>query len=315
MAKYCTACGVELDEVYKFCPECGAGINQNENDENKRGEHEKLNRRMGEKDVIICDNCGDENPNGIKNCSGCGAVLRGKVIKKTTSEHNLHTQPKKEIKREIRSTSKKKTKKKQQNPKSENVNNSGSRQFDAKKIYLIAAVIIIFVIVVLFSSGVFESDETVSLSSNTGNEQSIGSGIDLNSLQQINELEAKVNANPDDFKLLLELAHLKNDSGFYENAITLYQRYLDKNPADADARIDMGVCFFNIGNYETAINEMKKALEYQPNHQIGHLNLGIVNLTAGNVEEAKSWFKKTIELGPDSEIGKKAKELLNSHSL
>mgnify|MGYP003514677669 FL=1 len=112
---------------------------------------------------------------------------------------------------------------------------------------------------------------------------------------------------------MLELAHLQNDSRMYEKAIINYKLYLQTKPEDADARIDMGVCYYNLKDYDNAINEMTNALKYEPNHQIGHLNLGIVNLSAGNLEKSKEWLLKAISLDPTSEVGKRAQELLQSH--
>ena len=126
-------------------------------------------------------------------------------------------------------------------------------------------------------------------------------------------LEAKIKSNPEDYKSLLELAHLKNDSGLFEAAIKNYKTYLVKNPKDADARVDMGVCYFNLKDYPNAIIEMETAIKYVPNHQIAHLNLGIVNLSAGNLEVSKEWLKKAVDLNPTSEVGKKAEQLLNNH--
>jgi TolA-binding protein/predicted RNA-binding Zn-ribbon protein involved in translation (DUF1610 family) len=314
MTKFCTSCGGVLKEPYKFCPQCGAQIRIDENDVGDQNKKEFIGKE-GEIKVVVCDNCGDENLPDSKICRGCGVLLNRNAILKVVPGKEASF-PERISKKSVNpSELKKKDKKKKIKPAPKQEIKNNSKEIDSKKIYLIALVITIFVLVILFTSGVFDSDVTDSSGINTGNNQPTGSGIDLNSLQKINDLEARVNANPDDLALVLELAHLKNDSGFYENAITLYQRYLDKKPENADARIDMGVCYFNIGNYDTAISEMKKALEYQPKHQIGHLNLGVVNLRAGNIDEAKSWFKKTIELGPDTEIGKKAKELLNSHNL
>ena len=139
------------------------------------------------------------------------------------------------------------------------------------------------------------------------------SGVNLNNMQMINDLEAKIKQNPEDYKSLLELAHLKNDSGLFEAAIQNYKTYLDKNPKDADARVDMGVCYFNLRDYPNAIKEMETALTYVPNHQIAHLNLGVVNLSAGNIEKSKEWLKKAYDLNPTSEVGKKAEQLLNNH--
>ena len=72
-------------------------------------------------------------------------------------------------------------------------------------------------------------------------------------------LRLRLNSNPEDYKSILELAHLKNDSGLFDAAIVNYKTYLDKNPKDADARVDMGVCYFNLQDFPNAIKEMETA--------------------------------------------------------
>lgn len=315
MQKFCTECGTIINDKYKFCPECGTEIIKTEKEKNFSIEQTHLEDSLSKptKKVIICDNCGDENDFEATICTGCGAKLALKNLKTIPTKDRSQT-PKGDLetpKKKPDISKSKNHKRKGKTNRNETI--SQEKEFDSKKLYLIASVIGIFALVILFSSGVFDSDVTTT-SSNTDN-QSNNSGIDLTSIQRINELEAKLNANPDNTATLLELAHLQNDSGFYNKAIPLYERYLNKFPSDANVRIDMGVCYYNLGNYETAIKEMKKALDYDPKHQIGYLNLGIVNLTAGNVAEAEKWFKKAIELGPDTEAGKRAKELLNSHNL
>ena len=309
MANFCAECGSNLNENFKFCPECGAKIISSNRNETIGIEQTTVNDPTYKKtvEIIICENCGDENPSDNKVCGGCGIKLEGTVIrkavevKKPVTERIVTPQPQKYAEpQKVKKKKKTKPTKKVEAQKEE-------KEFDTKKIYLIIAVISIFTLIILFSSDVFDVGvPTVNTNA---------SGIDLGSLQKINNLEAKLNANPDDTETLLELAHLKNDSGFYDKAIPLYQRYLEKFPEDADARIDMGVCMYNLGDFDNAIREMKKALEYDPKHQIGHLNLGVVNLTAGNIDIAKEWFQKVIDLGPDTNVGKRAKELLNSHNL
>jgi TolA-binding protein len=316
MASFCAECGSDVNEKFKFCPECGEKIISSNQKENLGTEQTTLSDPKSKKtaEIIICENCGDENPSDNEVCDGCGIKLEGTVIQKavegkiTVAERVEKPQPQKSAEQQ-RVKKKKKTKptKKVESQKEE-------KEFDTKKIYLIVAVISIFVVIILFTSGVFDTNETT-VNTNVTPDQSTSSGIDLGSLQNINNLEAKLNANPNDTKTLLDLAHLNNDSGFYDKAIPLYQRYLEKIPENADARIDMGVCMYNLGQYDNAIKEMKKALEYEPNHQIGHLNLGVVNLTAGNIDVSKEWFQKAVDLGPDTDVGKRAKELLNSHKL
>lgn len=183
------------------------------------------------------------------------------------------------------------------------------KQLDPKIIFGIFAVGILAILIIMYVTGSFDSP--------TVNQTSVptqtGSGVDLNNLNLIKELEEKIKANPEDYKTLLDLAHLKNDSGFFEQAILNYRTYLERHPDDADARIDMGVCYFNLRDYDNAKKEMLKALEYSPKHQIGYLNLGVVTLSAGNREESKEWFQKAIEINPTTDVAKRAEELLKSH--
>jgi tetratricopeptide (TPR) repeat protein len=130
----------------------------------------------------------------------------------------------------------------------------------------------------------------------------------------IQELENSVAANPDDMSLTLQLANALHDRLFYEKAIPYYKTYLVMNPKDANARVDMGICYKEIGNYIEAESEMKMALHYVPNHLFAHFNLGIVYLSEGNLEESNKWFKRTVALDPNSEVGKRAQQLLSQHN-
>jgi len=183
------------------------------------------------------------------------------------------------------------------------------KQLDPKVIFGIFGGGAIIILIIILTTGVFDSTKVTS----TPPPVQTGSGVNMQNFQLINELEAKLKLNPEDHKTLLELAHLKNDSGLFEQAIVNYKSYLEHHPDDADARIDMGVCYFNLRDFENAKKEMMKALEYAPRHQIGHLNLGVVTLSAGNLAESKDWFKKAIEIDPNTEAAKRAEELLKSH--
>jgi uncharacterized membrane protein YvbJ len=286
---YCAQCGYKLEGEFKFCPNCGSKINSIK-DPNAEGE--------GVKEVIICKNCGEENPLGNINCFSCGVPLKGNKNQRKVSE---------------------KYKRKKNNRKeSENIKyfNSGNKKtdekvLDTKLILIVSSVIIIIFVLALLITGVFDSGVQSNLTQ--VNNQSSGSDVSLENLNEITDLENKIKANPDDMEATLHLAHLQQDSKLFDKAIVNYRKYLEKDPENADARVDMGICFYNLGDNKSAINEMESALKYQPNHQIACLNLGIVNLAAQNIIESKKWFKKTIELNPNSEAGKRAQELLTSH--
>jgi len=131
---------------------------------------------------------------------------------------------------------------------------------------------------------------------------------------EIQELENSVAADPENMSLTLQLANAYHDRLLYEKAIPYYKTYLVMNPKDADARVDMGICYKEIGKFNEAENEMKTALRYVPNHVNAHFNLGIVYLSEGNYQESTVWFKKTVALDPVGEVGKRAQQLLTQHN-
>jgi TolA-binding protein len=190
---------------------------------------------------------------------------------------------------------------------------SESKNLSPKVIYGILISGIIIIAVIIISSGIMNSPTVSDSVTQTQGRTNVSSGVNLNNMNAINDLEEKVKENPNDYKSLLELAHLKNDSGLYNAAIINYKTYLEKYPKDADARVDMGVCYFNLKDYTNAIKEMETALKDVPNHQIANLNLGIVNLATGNVEKSKEWLKKAYDLNPTSEVGQRAEQLLKNH--
>ena len=286
---FCAQCGYKLEGEFRFCPNCGSKINSM-NAPKVEGE--------GNKEVIICKNCGEENPIENINCFSCGIPLKGNKNKKQISE---------------KYRGKKNNRKESENTKSSKSENkkSGEKVLDTKLILIISSVIIVIFILALLITGVFDSYVQSNLTQ--VNNRSNDSDISLENMNEINNLENKIKANPGDMDSTLHLAHLQQDSKLFDKAINNYKKYLEKNPEDADARVDMGICFYNLGDYKSAINEMETAIKYQPKHQIAYLNLGIVNLTAQNIEASKEWFRKAVELDPNSEAGKRAQELLKSH--
>lgn len=298
MQKQCTNCGFDFEREMKFCPECGTAVTQSTVSEEKAETYTAS--------VIVCNNCGEENPLKNKNCDGCGVKLHGikkeRILTINKKSKPPYQKPPEPVKHKKVKSSKSKNHKNQKDT-------IGKNDFDSKKMLLIISLVGIFAIVILITTGVFDGAEiqTNNRSPNTN------SGINLNNLSEINALVQVVANNPSDISSLLSLANLQQDAGMYDKAITNYKKYLKQNPSNPDARIDMGVCYFSISDHENAIKEMEKALEFNPTHQIGHLNLGVVNLNAGNLDVSKEWLKKTIEIDPNSDAGKRAQSLLNSH--
>jgi tetratricopeptide (TPR) repeat protein len=281
---YCAECGFKIEGEFKFCPNCGSQIKLVGSFPNKV--------TTNQDEVVICKNCGEENPAENSECFSCGIPLNGNKRKKQFPA-------KQDTKKHI-----------QKNVDNKKIANE-EKVLDNKKILMISSAIVVIFIFALIISGVFDSEVKTNVTQMS--DQNSNSGVSLANMEEINKLEAAVTANPDDLESTLHLAHLQQDAGLYEKAIANYKKYLAKDPENADNRVDMAICYYNLGDNTTAINEMETALKYQPKHQIAHLNLGIVNLAARNIEASKEWFKKAAELDPNSEAGKRAQELLTSH--
>jgi tetratricopeptide (TPR) repeat protein len=163
---------------------------------------------------------------------------------------------------------------------------------------------------IVYSSGIFDSPATVSANVSSADPHA---GVDLANLREVNRLEEIIKNNPGDYKSLLNLAHLLNDSGLKEKAIEKYLEYIKSNPNSPDVLVDLGVCYYELNKNENAILYMEKAIKVEPKHQIAHLDLGIVNFSLGNKEKAKECWTKAIVIDPTNEIAKRAKELINQH--
>lgn len=198
---------------------------------------------------------------------------------------------------------------------SNNKNTPQSKSLSGTKLFYMIFALVLIAGLILFSSGVFDSP-VISELKQQGEEQSQASNDsspNLANLNEISKLEDLVKQNPNDFESLLNLAHLLNDSGFYDKAILNYKKYLEKNPQSPDVWVDMGVCYFNLKNNDEAIKTMNEAIKINPRHQIGLFNLGIVNFSSGNIEEAKKFWQKSVDVNPTADIAQKAKELINAH--
>ncbi len=312
MVKHCPECGYKLDREYNFCPECGFEIRKI--DQSKTESRLEAPAPTIQSDIpakFLCDNCGEENDINNSVCSSCGAKLREGGLE---TSHQNYSQTKKGNTRSLqpKSAGLRKNNVKKISDRKQSLGDSSKKKLDIIKTVTIVVIGLGVALIILIFSGVLNSVVIPGNTSATNTNQK--SSIYLNNAQKINSLEEVVKNNPKDKSSILELAHLKNDAGMYEQAIVNYKQYLALATEDPDARIDLGICYYNLQNYDTAIKEMELALKYDPSHQIGYLDLGIVYLASGNMGKSKESLQKAVQLDPNSEYGKKAEELLKSHN-
>jgi tetratricopeptide (TPR) repeat protein len=244
----------------------------------------------GMKPKILCTQCGSALTPSDLTCPSCGVAVEWTHGMLSTSSTILPLELKKKGVRE---------KTKQQT--------NGSAPWSSKSILGVAVVIACAVIAYEVITERISGPEPAS--------QPLSSLGDNSQMQlELKELEGRLAANPEDMALTLQLANLLHDAAIYERAISYYKAYLEKNPKDANALVDLGICYKEIGDFIEAKKKMKEALKVVPKHLNAHFNLGIVCLSEGSIQESNEWFTKTVALDPVSEVGKRAQQLLTQHN-
>lgn len=254
---------------------------------------------------LKCAICGEENAADSKFCSSCGVALSDSKKIVTDDKYAIKTKGK------VGHSQKTSVNGKKRNNINQKIVEQETKVLSNTKLFYLVFILMLIGSFILYFSGIF--DQPVAAQSPQISENNPHAGVNLANLEQINSLEEKVKSKPNDKDLLLQLAHLLNDSGLKTRAIDEYKEYLRLDSKNADVWVDMGVCYYETGKNQDAISSMERALKIQPRHQIANLNLGIVNMASGNESIALKYWKKAIEIDSTNEIGQKAKELIKSH--
>lgn len=94
-------------------------------------------------------------------------------------------------------------------------------------------------------------------------------------LKQLQEMAAQ---NPKDPEIRLKLANFLYDQKQYTQSIEWYQRALELDPKNVNARTDLGTAYFYTGRSQDALREYRKSLEIDPQHEPTLLNTIVVNI-------------------------------------
>lgn len=285
----CRKCGKDLDPPERFCSSCGAEI------EWQQVVPQVVQAKPGPTAIPvttghaqpICPLCGHASRIGAASCESCGAAL----------EKSANQSPEREKPRSEPSAKLSKT--------------PALKALQSWKLTIGLAIILIAVVVILKNSRGDNPHSQAGVSPNAAN-----------LIQEIQSVQKTVDANPGDAPSILRLANLLHDVKFFPKAIMTYERYLQLNPSNADARVDLGTSYFELSftdstrsaeYLQSAKTELEKALSYVPRHQLANFNLGIVSFHTGDIEKALGYFKKCIEIDPNSDSGRKAQQFLNQH--
>jgi tetratricopeptide (TPR) repeat protein len=242
--------------------------------------------------TVPCRLCGSENPSDSEYCASCGAVLKTEAGEGRIAHRG-----------ERKSEEARQRARADHRPQEQR--HQSGKVPQGRIIAIFGGLLVVGVIIIGITR-----NQTKTMQSGAGSQSTVSPTL----VQDIERLRERVEADSTDSEAILKLANLLHDGKFLDQAIIYYKKYLALNKKDADARVDLGICYFESGDKDRAIAEMKEALTYAPNHQLAHFNLGIVNLASGNLEAATEWFKKCIAINPQTETARRAEELIKQHT-
>ena len=102
--------------------------------------------------------------------------------------------------------------------------------------------------------------------------------------------------NPNNIKLIIELADTQRVMQHYIESIINYTKVLKKNPYNFIILNSLGVCYEFMNESALAEQKYKNAIEINPNYGEALINYGNLLRSLGNSEEALKYFDKCIDL-------------------
>ena len=124
-------------------------------------------------------------------------------------------------------------------------------------------------------------------------------------------LQTVAEKNPGDAQARVDLGNVYFDAERYPEAIAWYQQALKIHPNDADVSTDLGVCYYYSNDSDRALQQFEASLRANPKHAKTLLNQGIV-LAFGkqDLKGAAAAWEKLIQMAPASPEAETARKAL-----
>jgi Flp pilus assembly protein TadD len=88
--------------------------------------------------------------------------------------------------------------------------------------------------------------------------------------------------------------------GRLKEAIPEFQKSLQKNSADAEARLHLAFAYDRLGSLDDAVVEYRRVIDLDPNSYFAHNNLGVLYDKQGRYDEAIASFERAAKLDPNN---------------
>jgi cytochrome c-type biogenesis protein CcmH/NrfG len=116
----------------------------------------------------------------------------------------------------------------------------------------------------------------------------------------IKAVQEQAAQNPQDPQPLLKLANFLYDQRQYQQSIEWYQKALQLDPKNVNARTDMATAYFYTGQPQEALKEYRKSLAIDPSHGPTMFNMIVVNLEGSHdLAAAQQAWERLHKVNPN----------------
>ena len=118
-------------------------------------------------------------------------------------------------------------------------------------------------------------------------------------MAQIEELQRRLQENPNDADAVRTLANLNFDIQNWQRAQELYVRYLEIRPDDPDVLVDLGVTNRELGQFDRALELFHQVQQQNPSHWQSYYNeVVVLAFDLKRFDEAGQALARLRELQP-----------------
>jgi tetratricopeptide (TPR) repeat protein len=129
-------------------------------------------------------------------------------------------------------------------------------------------------------------------------------------------LKAGADKNPSDAEVRVQLGNLYFDAERYDEAARWYEAALKVDPKNVNASTDLGIAYYYSNQPDRALAQFDRSLEIDPRHSKTLLNIGIVRAFGKqDLDGAEKAWQRVLDVAPNSpeaEVAKKGLDGLRS---
>jgi tetratricopeptide (TPR) repeat protein len=115
------------------------------------------------------------------------------------------------------------------------------------------------------------------------------------------QLKIAADRNPSDAETRVQLGNLYFDAERYDDAVRWYEQALKVDPKNVNASTDLGIAYYYSNQPDRALAQFDRSLEIDPKHSKTLLNIGIVRAFGKqDIDGAEKAWQRVLELAPNT---------------